>query len=697
MSISVKFYTKENDTLVPYTDIDTEDGYFSLPDDPSRDGYEFKGWYKDSSGNEKFDSNADMPVTEDTVLYGLWEALSYTVTFLTFDLSVGQILYVTHGDTVSGVEEPVEEGYTFIGWYTDQSFTERFILSTPITSNMEIYPKFEAKVLNLWFDCGDDGPTVPTQKIPYGETGDYPDEPDYYGHEFIGWYKDYLYKNLFDFGAPIKEDTTVYGKFEVIYVTVNYVDEDDNEIYPSKTLPYGTILSRPKDPTKEGKTFSHWTYQGIKYTFTEKLESSITLTAVFTDVQCIVTYELNGGTSLETSQMVVYGETAEIPEEPEKEGNTFVTWCTSSSLTEVYNFDSPVTQNITIYAKWKVETFTVSYMVDGDLYDVRTVEWRHRAPSNVVSPSKDTYQFVGWYDESDNLFDFTKEIKEDTHIYAKFSKQQTTVLFNTTGGSVIAPVIINLGESVNEPVAPTRDGYTFVGWYEDTQLSVEYDFDSLVMHATVIYAKWEIDIYEVTINTNDNDENVYEYEVKYGDTVKQPQNPVLSGYSFIEWRTEDGKPYDFSTPITGDIVIEAAYREYVSETTEDFLAMINSGNYYKADDIGNAIQAFIDSYVEDNSISGWRTEDLKQLYSYAAQLRSSFTGDTYYLLEYEYPNFKYTEKQITYSIPLSTFQLNIAIPVLYGLSGPTVEQRKELGNYLNSYFQQIKDGNYDPL
>ena len=613
-------------------------------------------------------------------------------------MDVDQVFYVPCGLTVNGVNEPVQEGYKFLGWYKDRSYTERFIISQPNTSNMEIYPKFEVQTINLWFDCGESGPIVTTQKIPYGETGEYPDIPEYYGHEFIGWYKDYLFKDVFDFSTPITEDTTVYGKFDTIYVTVNFMDEEGNEIYQSKSLPYGTILSKPKDPEKEGTTFSHWTSSGSKYTFTEKLEGDITLVAVFTDIQCIITYELNGGTSSEKSQVVTYGSLADEPEMPEKEGNSFVAWCTTKALNELFNFNVPIKENITIYAKWKTDTFNVTYIVDGEEYTSRSVEWGHMAPSNISTPTKENYNFIGWYDVDDKLYDFSKKITEDVFIYAKFNKQQVGVIFNTTGGSVINPVIVNVYEPVNEPAQPTREGYSFEGWYKDTSFTTEFDFDSLITVPIVIYAKWEILTYEVNINTNDNDGTTYDYTVNHGDVIKRPETPSLSGYSFECWKTSDGKVYDFGTPVTSDLVIDAHYVEYSSETGDDLLTMINSGNYYKAEDIGFAIERFIESYVADNDIDGWKTDDLRQLFNKSASIRSSFRGDKYYLIEYERPNFIYTEKQITYSIPLTADQIAMMIPLLLNQSSTATQYDKNaFANYLIGCQKEITDGNYEPI
>ena len=114
-----------------------------------------------------------------------------------------------------------------------------------------------------------------------------------------------------------------------------------------------------------------------------------------------------------------------------------------------------------------------------------------------AAPTKDGYTFAGWYKDAEftKAFDFANEkINADTTLYAKWTQNAPasyTVTFNTNGGSAVAAQTITPGEHVTIPTAPTKDGYTFAGWYKDAGLTTPFDFATETINTdTTIYAKW---------------------------------------------------------------------------------------------------------------------------------------------------------------------------------------------------------------
>lgn len=695
MNYKVTFHSNGG-KLTDDSSLIAEDGYFSLPSDPEKEGHEFIGWYKDILGSSKFDITLDTPLDKDITLYAQYEPNTYIVTFLDADYNVYDTEYVTHGNTISGLKSPVKEGHDFVSWYTDYTFTEKFTLSNPVKKDMELYPKFTPIKLNVWFDVGD-ASTIPTQVVSYGETAIEPDRPSYYGHNFGGWYKDYLYKEEYDFSTPITEDTTVYVKFIGLTVNVRYVDEDETvTLYPSKDIPYGSTISKPKDPTKEGKTFSYWECNGIKYVFGQPVETDITLIAKYEDIFYTISFTSNGGILSEYTQKVVHGDLAEPPEEAVKDGNIFVCWCTTKSLTDSYDFSTPVTKNIILYAKWKPVTYNVIYIVDGEEYYKRVVNHGSTVINTAPIPNKKGYVFSGWYDNSDNLFVFSNIILEDTYIYAKFSQQKTYVFFESNKGTFIMPTEVYVGESCPQPEDPEREGYEFAGWYKDKEFTKEYDFSTLLTDAIMIYAKWQIITYSVTINYYDNDDNVDELEIDYGNKVERPDNPKKDGFAFIRWVDVEGNEYKFDTPITKDTIIEAQYREYVSDCDTDFLAMINSGKSYKADDINEAINNFVESDVADNTLDGFTTKDITAIYDWASSMTGYFTGSTYYTFEYAEGVLHFFIKPATYALNFTARQIEVLVACFMGGIKITGTEKKELATYINTYYTGIKRGYVSP-
>lgn len=696
MNFNVKIHPNGG-TLTGSNMILAEDGYFILPNPPQREGYNFIRWSKDILDTMPFSAD-QMPINEDIVLYAQWEPIVYTVIFLDIEGNNQDVFYIRHGDSVESVVEPYVDGYIFDGWYKEEEFKNKYVLSMPIESDLTLYPKFNVKTFSIWYDTGDGGPTIPTQYVVHDECPEIIEAPSWYGHVFVNWYKDYLYKIEYDFSEPITEDTTIYAKYDELKILVTYEDDEGEEVYPEKEYAYGIKLNPPTKPEKEGKSFSHWELNGERFDFDTQIENDILLVAIFTDIVYTVTFEGNGVELKEKEQKVVHGELVNMPEEPEKEGSTFVCWSTTAALDDVFNFSTEVTSDLTLYAKWKEDTYTVTFVVDGEAYDIRTVNWADAVSNTVSTPTKENYSFTGWYDSDDNLFNFSTPIKEDTYIYAQFSRQETSVYFNTNGGTYIEAIVVNLGESVPEPEPPTRIGYEFVGWYSNASFTNEYDFDELIYYPKIIYAKWEICKYLVTINYNDNDDFSEEFEIEYNKTVTKPEiAPMLDGHSFAGWVDITGAPYDFSKPVITDVIIEAKFTEYSKTLETDFLGMLNSEKYYKADIVGQAITIFVDSYVEDNTIDGFTVEDMAAIYIWAEGMLGHFTGDKWYRFYYANGILTYEEKAVMYNIPMTQFQLLCATAAVKGMSGPTPETLRALGNYLNEYLQDIGKGNMEPI
>lgn len=129
-------------------------------------------------------------------------------------------------------------------------------------------------------------------------------------------------------------------------LTINYKYADGTEAKPTHTesLTYGSSYS-VASPLITGYTADKLTVSG------SMPDSDVTIDVTFTAKDYTVTYESNGGRTV-PSQAVKYNETANKPADPTKSGYTFAGWYTEEKLTNKYDFATPVTGNITLYAKW---------------------------------------------------------------------------------------------------------------------------------------------------------------------------------------------------------------------------------------------------------------------------------------------------------------------------------------------------------
>ena len=133
---TVTFVTDHGTTPAPQT---VEYGQKATRPTMKAEGYTFGGWYTDKACKTPFDF--DMPITEDLTLYANWLTNEYIVTFEDANGEPGQ--RVTHGDTATKPDDPKRTGFTFDGWYTDATYTTEFDFTQPITSDTNIYAKWE--------------------------------------------------------------------------------------------------------------------------------------------------------------------------------------------------------------------------------------------------------------------------------------------------------------------------------------------------------------------------------------------------------------------------------------------------------------------------------------------------------------------------------------------------------------------------
>lgn len=244
-----------------------------------------------------------------------------------------------------------------------------------------------------------------------------------------------------------------------------------------------------------------------------------------------VIFDSNGGTSVRT-QTVKHGEYA-VYKSTSRPGYEFLGWYLNG---EKYDFSTPVTEKITLVAKWeKKATETPSddkeiYIVDfdsngGSRVSSQKVEEGERVsrPSN---PTRDCYDFVGWYTNASltKKYDFSTPVTSDMTLYAKWKdngtcKETYRVKFDSNGGTSVATQRVEEGDRATEPRDPRRSGYTFLGWYLNGR---KFSFNTRIYEDITLEAKWEKD--EVKYNTYCKIENDTYYSVSYVSDNKDTWN-----------------------------------------------------------------------------------------------------------------------------------------------------------------------------
>lgn len=200
---------------------------------------------------------------------------------------------------------------------------------------------------------------------------------------------------------------------------------------------------------------------------------------------------------------------------------------------------------------------TVIYKDGSDEYAKQIVQTGEKAIEPDV-PSRQGYQFTDWYLD-DTKYDFDTAVTEDMTLTARWTANQYTITFDTDGGSEIAPITQDYGTAIKAPAAPTKTGYTFMGW--NPALPAAMPAGDMT-----IKAQWEINRYTVTFDTGGGSE-VDAQTVAYGEKAKTPADPTKTGYTFAGWEL-GGNAYDFAASVTEDMTLTAKWKDSEKPTGE---------------------------------------------------------------------------------------------------------------------------------
>lgn len=508
---------------------------------PTKTGYTFDGWYL---GDEKYDFSA--AVEQNIALTAKWTLNTYTVTF---DPNGGNELAeadktkaVKIGEAYGELPTPTRKGYNFAGWYTEAEEGTVVTADTTVSAMTDhtLYAHWEAKKANVHimiFKSNDLGTPIVdrayTTDAVYGDTLDLAeiDPSSYLDFDFEidgGWYDDGLF-NLYKKyvsgeqankpAALTKLQITgnwqnlklivtelvpvVYFKSaEALAEYQNDHSKVENIIFTTKAR-VGSTLPTADAPTatRDGYTFTFWSREGqIGTDVTGQTVNGWTnLVANWearTDTPYTVEHyleNLDGNYALDTTEHL--------------KGTTDTTVTAAAKSYDNFTYDSTVPGTVasgniagdgSLVLKLFYTRNTYDYTVrhikqlpDGS-YDeanaeVETLSGKFEALAAVTAKDYGEHYPTNDADTKQNI-----KIEKGLTIDVKYDLDEHTLTFETNGGSAIDPVTVRHGNAVARPADPTKDKYTFIGWYADPEFTEEYDFATVLEADKTIYAKFEL-------------------------------------------------------------------------------------------------------------------------------------------------------------------------------------------------------------
>ena len=216
------------------------------------------------------------------------------------------------------------------------------------------------------------------------------------------------------------------------------------------------------------------------------------------------------------------------------------------------------------------------------------------------------YTFGGWNKADGTAWDYASDkVTDNITLYAKWAANTYTITFDTAGGSEIAPITQEYGTVITAPEAPTREGYTFIGW--DKEIPTTMPTENMT-----VTAQWEINQYTITFDTNGGSE-IAPITQDYGTAITVPADPTREGYTFMGWDQEipttmpaenitlKARWKDIEKP-TGEIVIGTnKWREFLNTLTFDLFFKDTQTVTINAAD--NSETVFVSYLVTDQDLS----------------------------------------------------------------------------------------------
>ncbi len=529
----------ENMPAVNYTyddgAIDFYDFYFAgdtitLPTtEPTREGYSFKGWSVEVIPAENdadcYDADGADDAADETLLkagdtYTItaggviftaqWEKKTFTVKYYLPDETGAWV--EKKMDTVDSVDYATyslwtpnaEDGYEFSGWYQKPADigVKAKVEKLYMAKEWKLYGKFTPIEYTIQY-VYNDGKATSTNPTTYTVESDTITLADAtgadWGKTFLEWHDENGQKiTEIPTGSTGDRVITAYWNWPV---HLHYLDKDNNEIesatlYVSELEPGACVLPTGE---KTGYDFDGW-YEAQKdigtashklnaLSIAKKWELYGRYTAK-TDVSYTVKYLREGDNKVLAPEKVVTDQ-------------TFDTEVTEQAADVVgYTPDAP-SKTMILDEYNKVLTFSYSantydYTVrhikqlpDGS-YDeanaeVETLSGKFEALAAVTAKDYGEHYPTNDADTKQNI-----KIEEGLTIDVKYDLDEHTLTFETNGGSAINPVTVRHGNAVARPADPTKDKYTFIGWYADPEFTEEYDFATVLEADKTIYAKFEL-------------------------------------------------------------------------------------------------------------------------------------------------------------------------------------------------------------
>ena len=342
-----------------------------------------------------------------------------------------------------------------------------------------------------------------------------------------------------------------------------------------------------------------------------KIEKGLTIDVKYDLDNHTLTFETNGGSTIDPVT-VRHGNAVARPADPTKDKYTFIGWYVDPEFSAEYDFATVLEADKTIYAKFELtstpigdiyvryDVLHIKQLPDGS-YDLANAEVEHlsaKKDTTVTAVVKD-YRATHHINVNSTLSKLTDTAIQPypgadgkpvyTILSVYYDLDFHTLTFDTMGGSRIDPVTVRHGNAVAKPKDPVNGGYIFDGWYTDKTYRTPYNFATVLTQDTTIYAKWflialpGVTIKKTTPKLNTSDHFAYVQGYPDG-TVKPTGNITRAETAAILFRLMDeGSRKTYYSTKSGfrDVATGSWYNTYVATLNNAGVITDSSNGYFR--------------------------------------------------------------------------------------------------------------------
>ena len=461
---------------------------------PTREGYTFLGWLLDGYPLEE-SSVFTWNVARDVTLVAAWSGNRYQISY---ELNGGINDTNNPKEYNTGNEITLyaasKTGYTFNGWHEGSNFytAEQLPLAITLDYGEKIFEaSWTANTYNVTFNANGGECSVTEISATYDSDVSLP-TPTRTGYEFDGWYHNT--DKITSGSWQIASDCMLVAHWTPISYTISYNlagGTNDSRNPSAYTIESDTFTICA--PTRTGYTFSGWligndTQPVMTPVVNGGTIGELSFTATWTPNTYTVTFDCNKGESVQ-SIVVTYDTNVTLPT-AERVGYTFKGWYYNGKCVD--NGVWTIAQNVTLIANWEANTdtpYTVNHYiqnVEDAKYTLKETETFEGTSDATVTPATKTY--TGFTSPESKSVTVLADGSLVVDYYYK--RNSYTVHFVTNGGEYVSSFSAKYESTLTLPSVAVREGFTFGGWFENANLSMEYNGGTMPAYNKTFYAWW---------------------------------------------------------------------------------------------------------------------------------------------------------------------------------------------------------------